>query len=216
MIRRLTLVGALLALTVTCAVADDFHFFPTGYGNPSRPEIGADFGQRVRVETIRFYIDNQDVTGRAQLGDYRAVFQPQYDIDPGAHTVMLQATGMQGGNLQRSWGFSVGNNNNNNNNNWNNNGNNNPSNVTQLTPFPNNGSSTGRRPDIGVALPAGVSRNNFQFTIDGRDFSRSVMADGDRIFYRPDYDLDMGQHRASFTGYSGGERIEQNWEFYVR
>lgn len=200
--------GALVALLASAALAQDFTYYPQGYGNQTRPEIGANFGQQLRTETIRFYIDDKDVTALAEVHDNRVVFRPNYDIDQGAHTAQVRAVDRNGNDFQRSWGFSV-----------NQGGQTNPpdnSNVTQLTPMPGNGSDNGLRPEIGVVMPAGLNPINYSLTIDGRDFTKMASINGNRLSVVPDYDLDRGQHNVYFSGFSNGERLEQRWNFYVR
>ena len=199
------IVGALVALLASAALAQDFTYYPQGYGNQRRPEIGANFGP-MRTESIRFYIDDKDMTALAEVHDNRVVFRPDFDIDPGAHTALVRAIDENGNNFQRSWGFSVG-------------GQAdrpNLSNVSQLTPMPGNGSDNGLRPEIGVVMPAGLNPSNYSLTIDGRDFTQRASVNGNRITFVPDYDLDRGQHSVYFTGFSNGERLEQRWDFYVR
>ena len=246
---RYLLTGAILALTTTAVLAQDFRYFPQGYNNARRPAIGADLGQNVRTDSIRFIIDNQDVTGQSSIQSNRVSFQPNYDVDPGAHTAMVSGVNQDGTNFQRSWGFSVANNGNSAYNPYNNNnpvynyndksayngysGNSNStnyystnyngmtssgdlSNVYELTPLPLPGQDTDRRPNIGCLVPAGMHPQSYRLIVDGRDFTGAASQNGNRIAFQPDYDLDLGRHQASFTGMANGQRLEQNWEFYVR
>lgn len=73
-----------------------------------RPPIGVELAGNQSNLTARFQVDQFDVTSQAQQRGKRLVWNPSFDLDPGAHTVTVDVSDGSGAPVRASWTFTVG------------------------------------------------------------------------------------------------------------
>jgi hypothetical protein len=177
---------------------------------PSRPKLGADFSEN--VSNVRLFADGQELTSSSTIHYNSIRWAPHYDLSAGRHNVRVVAQGLSGRQLTKDWTFQVSPKasvlpSNPPNPSW--------GAVNTITTFPS-GDQSGRRPAIGIVVPAGTQVKNYALVIDGRDITSLTHADGGRYYFIPTYDVQPGVHHAEFTGWTGNERLQQSWAFTIR
>lgn len=81
---------------------------PNSTVNSLRPTIAAQFDRAIRPETVRMLLDNQDVTGLAQVRNRQVRFVPTNNLYAGRHRVIVDALDQQGRSVRQDWSFNVG------------------------------------------------------------------------------------------------------------
>jgi len=70
-----------------------------------RPEISATFEQSVDANTVRISIDGRDVSSDAYISDRSFVYDPNYDLPLGPHSVAIRGRIAQGPRFSEHWTF---------------------------------------------------------------------------------------------------------------
>ncbi len=197
------LCGAVL-LNSSTGWSETFGAFPKGVLTVRRPAIGAMLKQRVRPETVRLFIDDQDFTSSAQVYGDRITWTPQYDLDAGVHKVSVKGINYQGQALRENWNFTISSNGNSGN----------FSNLKLTSQFPAPSASVASRPSIGANFGGQLSQVNLW--VDGQDFTRTARTTSNSISWTPTYNLDAGAHTARVRAVGQrGRQVDTDWTFYV-
>ncbi|MEW6282156.1 MAG: Ig-like domain-containing protein [Candidatus Eremiobacterota bacterium] len=165
----------------------------------SRPEIGATFLVPLRTDTVRLYVDGQDVTGSSTVSSDQVRFTPGSDLAGGAHRARVTATATSGEALDQSWSFTVQ-----------------ASGATgQATVVPT-GTTSSSRPEVGATFAEPVQSRTVRLFLDGGEVtSRATVTDG-QVRFTPPYDLTAGTHQGRVVATAvSGRVIDQSWSFTV-
>lgn len=193
-----------VVLTSSMAWSQTIGGFPRGVLTVRRPDVGATLRDRVRPETVRLTIDNQDFTSQAQIYGDRISWTPGYDLDAGTHRVNVSGLTYQGRSLNDSWSFDIK---------PQNNGGNVPY-LSLTNQFPANRKSVGSRPSIGANFDGQLAQ--IYLWVDGQDFTRQARVTSNSIAWTPTYELDPGAHTARIRAVGvHGRQIETDSTFYV-
>ncbi len=76
--------------------------------NSAQPEIGAQFSQNLLNPSAKMVVDTLDVTAQTLVQGNRVAWTPQYNLDPGRHTVSLVLSENSGAPIRLNWSFIIG------------------------------------------------------------------------------------------------------------
>ena len=178
--------------------------FPQNMVSSTRPEVGARFmGQ---FQSVRLLVDGQDQTNASNRTANSIIWQPRYNIDPGTHTVMVDATGIHGHRVVDSWNFQVPGNNNGFQ------GNPPPLEITRYWPQP--GGYQSPRSKLGADFNENLS--SVRLFADGQELTSQSSISGNGIRWVPQSDLSQGNHNLRVVARSlSGQQLIKDWSFQV-
>ncbi len=169
--------------------------------------ISAEFTQRVDPDSVRVWLDGNNITSRTQMSRTSFSYRPPAPLESGSHTVRVAGRGGEGSGFDRSWSFGV---------------------VGAPVPPP-------VRPiDLRAQQPSPGARVNDRFVVISAEFTRNVDAGSVRVLldgnnvtsrsgtsatgfsYKPPAPLDFGSHTVRVTGRGpAGGPFDRSWSFTV-
>lgn len=166
--------------------------------------ISAEFTRQVRPNTIRVWLDGNDVTYRSNPSGYGFSYRPPAPLNFGGHEVRVSGTDVNGIGFTRSWSFTIGG-----------------------GPQPGPVQLRAQRPEPGTRLADRFALIAADFTREVNPGSVTVRFDGNNITnrsgvsstgfsYKPPAPLEFGEHTVRVTGRgAGGADFDRSWSFSI-